>query len=115
MEKFIIFYIFIVFLNAIVARNVVIIFYHFIVVTTLSLFYILFDKYILSNDNYSEFIAPLSIFIGIVFIGYSISEHIKIETWKKRFNHDGYADNQREINSFLTQIINEKKDNKNHK
>ena len=105
MSIFIGIFILIVLLQFVITNNEMILVYSTIAAATLGLFYILFDTYILGNDNYSDFIAPLSIFVGIVFVAHSISEHIKIEKWKKRFEEDGYRDNQEDIDRFLTRTI----------
>ena len=78
----------IVLLQAVITNNEMILVYSVIAATTISLLYILFRTYILCEDDYSEFIMPLSIFVGIIFILKSIFDYIEMEAWKKRFTEN---------------------------
>ena len=111
----------IVLLQAVITNNEMILVYSVIAATTIGLLYILFRTYILCEDDYSELIMPLSMFVGIVFILKSIFDYIEMEAWKKRFEEYGYRDNQEDIDRFLTGLLMEsnkgitKKDKRKYK
>ena len=95
----------IVLLQYVITNNEMVLIYSVLATATIGLLYILFKTYILYEDDYSELIIPLSIFVGIVFLLKSIFDYIEMEAWKKRFEEDGYRDNQKDIDSFLTKTI----------
>ena len=69
----------IVLLQAVITSNEMVLIYSVLATATIGLLYILFKTYILCEDDYSELIIPLSIFVGIVFILKSILNYIKME------------------------------------
>ena len=75
-------------LQVVITNNEMILVYTVVMIATISLLYILFRTYILCEDDYSEFIMPLSIFVGIIFILKSIFDYIEMEAWKKRFEEN---------------------------
>jgi len=92
-------------LEAIIYSDEMILVYSVAFIIITGLLYVLFRTYILGEDDYSEFIMPLSILVGIIFILQGISEHMKMEAWKRRFEEDGYKDVQKDIDIFLDKVI----------
>jgi len=75
-------------LGVIIHSNEMILVYSVVFIVITGLLYVLFRTYILCEDDYSEFIMPLSILVGIIFILKSIFDYIEMEAWKKRFTEN---------------------------